>query len=1025
MHVIFTSSCKGKALQRTRKILDRYARRVGPTSWATPITQEALTEVHRLLRKTATKNTAVACHLNKGMRSLELKFIVGNKSVFSDNGAYPVRTGKKPPRKLSAYAKLVTACADLAGFFHDVGKATKHFQDKLSSPLLEKDPLRHELISTAVLDELLKGSSFSEAWKRLGSSYNYEPLVRQLYGFKDRNAMSEIDSVEKVLQLLVLTHHKIKNTKVADAKLEAVDTYKQKDSAKKAELKHPFSPEFNRTLVKKLATLRKIQQREAHRSKDSWLKVFHDARTALILADHEVSARIFKENTKAKLYANTRLDADNGCSTLNQPLEYHLAQVSQMAAQYAKNIAEHTIPGLPSSYVENTLTQTSSAKFKWQDEAVAFLKAEPRSTPALVFNLAGTGAGKTFMNVKALLALNPRDAISVALNLRTLTLQTASALQSLLGVDASQLACVMGDRATAEWQKHLKKQVRDDDENGDDVEVVVNSTDFDTEPWAETLIHRFKYAPPLLAAPILVSTTDYLVEASALPRQARHALSLLRVSKSSLVLDEVDSYDAKAMVSVIRLIFIAGMYRKNVVLSSATLSPPIATLARDAYMAGLACTEEETVPPKVYIVSDKIAPRAFELSEFTASDYSDYASSMFAIPSQTTKLSRIIPLDQEKISGPELESKLALSLWEECLSFHAEHHVVDPVSGKRVSLGLIRVANISTAIPLSIALTKLIGKKGGVCCYHSRHFALARFVMEKELDKVLTRKTGNPVLEHPNVREILQQTDASDIYLVVVATPVEEVGRDHDFDYALIEPSSAQSIIQTAGRVNRHRQVLVDTPNIGIWQYPVSLLRDQKRSENTKFFCNPGLEEDSESSYPSHDMLDLWPTSETQVTAAPCLTLDTGNGLAVADRKTLEHYLGEDSVNRVAAFPSAATNKRSEYLDASTFNHWKLRHGIPQQAHYYDPAVQKLYRVEEEGKLRQWTSIQLFKQEKLSASEGNSLFCPTLPELIALADALGWSAEDAFSFTLSDKAGKGSRNLIWHESFGLYAPSSE
>ena len=34
---------------------------------------------------------------------------------------------------------------------------------------------------------------------------------------------------------------------------------------------------------------------------------------------------------------------------------------------------------------------------------------------------------------------------------------------------------------------------------------------------------------------------------------------------------------------------------------------------------------------------------------------------------------------------------------------------------------------------------------------------------------------------------------------------MEEVGRDHDFDWAIIDASSVQSIVQTAGRVNRHR----------------------------------------------------------------------------------------------------------------------------------------------------------------------------------------------------------------------------
>ena len=36
------------------------------------------------------------------------------------------------------------------------------------------------------------------------------------------------------------------------------------------------------------------------------------------------------------------------------------------------------------------------------------------------------------------------------------------------------------------------------------------------------------------------------------------------------------------------------------------------------------------------------------------------------------------------------------------------------------------------------------------------------------------------------------------------------------FDWAVIEPSSTQSIVQTAGRVNRHRRNVIDRPNIAI-----------------------------------------------------------------------------------------------------------------------------------------------------------------------------------------------------------------
>ena len=79
------------------------------------------------------------------------------------------------------------------------------------------------------------------------------------------------------------------------------------------------------------------------------------------------------------------------------------------------------------------------------------------------------------------------------------------------------------------------------------------------------------------------------------------------------------------------------------------------------------------------------------------------------------------------------------------------------------------------------------------------------------------------------------------LLFILVATPVEEVGRDHDFDWAVIEPSSYRSIIQLAGRVKRHRDGEVEHPNIGILQYNWRTLKDGDKPREPRF-CRPGYE---------------------------------------------------------------------------------------------------------------------------------------------------------------------------------------
>ena len=77
-----------------------------------------------------------------------------------------------------------------------------------------------------------------------------------------------------------------------------------------------------------------------------------------------------------------------------------------------------------------------------------------------------------------------------------------------------------------------------------------------------------------------------------------------------------------------------------------------------------------------------------------------------------------------------------------------------------------------------------------------------RHTQEAYLDKILKRKNGNShILNDPIIRQHIDNSQVKNITFVLITTPVEEVGRDHDFDWAVIEPSSYRSFIQLAGRV--------------------------------------------------------------------------------------------------------------------------------------------------------------------------------------------------------------------------------
>ena len=100
MHTIFISACEKKALKKTRAVLDSYAIRTGQSSWQAPMTMEGLKEIRMALKRTATRQTAVAAYVNYGMRRMKLVWVVGSKHKFNLEGAYPVASTTKQQKQL-------------------------------------------------------------------------------------------------------------------------------------------------------------------------------------------------------------------------------------------------------------------------------------------------------------------------------------------------------------------------------------------------------------------------------------------------------------------------------------------------------------------------------------------------------------------------------------------------------------------------------------------------------------------------------------------------------------------------------------------------------------------------------------------------------------------------------------------------------------------------------------------------------------------------------------------------------------
>lgn len=365
-----------------------------------------------------------------------------------------------------------------------------------------------------------------------------------------------------------------------------------------------------------------------------WNAVAHATRPYLILADHEVSSEDrtqdrMRDGEGTPLLANT-LRPDN---LPNQDLPWHLSNVGRMAATIVRDAYQFTPEGID-WVVRRKLCQDlpEGHPYYWQTRVGKSIREMDRR-PTLVLNMAGTGTGKTRMNARILSELRGEDSplrFSTALNLRSLTLQTIDAYREELGL-GGYLAGVIGDR-TSQLLHEQQRQIHmsggmgrtpvdpeelDADEDGNplekDWEIIAPKQSMDGPYWLTQALskkHHRKMAPVVMA-PVAVCTADFLVDAGNLNRQGNHAVALLRVSKSDLVLDEIDSYDTRPLISLLRLVSLAAFYDRNVVASSATLSQECAQALVRAWQYGRwmrSSMEGQDLPSRVVICDHLTQP---------------------------------------------------------------------------------------------------------------------------------------------------------------------------------------------------------------------------------------------------------------------------------------------------------------------------------------------------------------------------------------------------------------------------------
>lgn len=940
MMVLFVSRCEKKALHSTRRVLDAFADRIGDNTWQTVITEDGLSVVRKLLRKSATKNTAVACHWIRSRTRTELVWIVGNRNKFNKDGLVPVNTTQKNLQHNEwendwEHLPQIKALTAIAALFHDWGKASVLFQEKLGSHSKIADPLRHEWISCAILHALAVHSgdlSDDAAWLEMLHNWSFdEPELVNLVQKKQDNFLMQLPPIAQIIAWIILSHHRLpalyeQNERNGYAHTTRKDFYSavkaiNEEWGYKNNKGNDFYSrmdtcfEFKFGLLKSSTFLAKQAKKWAGRliaEKESVLKMFYNgslrlvvnyARLCLMLSDHYISSLEAdkKWNGDQNLYANTEKNS------LKQKLDEHLVKVSEQALKIAQCLARFS-GQMEKAYDIKSLKQKSPPDFSWQDNAVEKIKnfrnenqvADSREHGWFIVNMASTGCGKTIANAKIMQAVaSDGEGLRyiLALGLRTLTLQTGDEYRERIGLSNDELAVLIGSSAVKELHEQRADKVNKDEsgqcESGSESQetLLEEYLDYAEGPTAEFLEHFFPKDSSKIAEknkaflykPVLACTIDHIIAATETTRGGKYILPFLRLMSSDLVIDEIDDFGNKDLIAIGRLVHLAGMLGRSVAISSATIPPGLAEGLFNAYQAGWECyrsfyhNEKQTV----CVWCDEFGTKVAIPQGSTASDRCKSYASLHVnfvtkrigkLSKQVVKRSAYIVRCGHSISTedkPKCEAEMESTeqqyfeiIKNTAKELHSVHHFVDPKTGKKISFGVVRIANILPCVKLS---RYFIGADWGddfapkVIAYHSRQILLLRHEQERHLDAVLKRKekAGEEpqALSNPIIRNHIDTAQESNVLFILVATPVEEVGRDHDFDWAIIEPSSFRSVIQLAGRVLRHRTIGTDIakPNIAIMQYNLKGLR----KDGKPAFCHPGYETNDKYRLKTHDMTQL------------------------------------------------------------------------------------------------------------------------------------------------------------------------
>ena len=578
----------------------------------------------------------------------------------------------------------------------------------------------------------------------------------------------------------------------------------------------------------------------------------HLTRPTLVLADYLGSAlKVDPKVAKPALLGNTR-KLDKATTVAGDSLPTHVHNVfrhSRKLFRLVHTLISHKLdlfPQLSDSgqrAIKKKLSNTG--KFGWQGESVRKIKEmAKRDIPSFCVVTAETGSGKTIASAQIMAAIGSTR-YTYCLGRRSLTLQVGASYIADLGLKPEDLTTVIGDTVTQKMQG--------EDNGSESLEQTEFITIGETQQadWLTYAQDEKSYcksngdgfsakAVNFISSPIAVCTTDQLIGITSL-RTVSKAREYLRVYSSDLVFDEIDSYSPGELKHIQKLCYHVGLAGKSIVLMSATIGQVHVDALLQEYVAGLrdrALLLDGTDQFNFITVANLGGTSAITMS---AGDMPDVENAKVPKNEAALKLlqesnDRLIALQHNRVAKSSVvlldtTARDFSGITKEAFRLHDLNFNL--VESKRVSIGIVRFNTVkmarryakylfeTKAVPDDTAISVLV--------YHSKFSTLEMTVLDKVLNALTNKKNLDGKDFSPEAMDsyinplIAAHPNCTNIVMIVVTTSILETGRDHDYDWAIVEPHSHRSLIQITGRIRRHRNhrtTGVTAENISIIRYP-------------------------------------------------------------------------------------------------------------------------------------------------------------------------------------------------------------